>query len=305
METLATQIAVVAGVLAACFSGPFVALWILLWRKRRLRAQRRSPINRGLLRSPGHTLREQLDEMDRNANWDVAMLMIVPLMALTLYLGQSQVLKAASSAPVAVIYGMAAVGFIAYMVRKLWKAFARIDNLKTGLDAELAVGQELDQLMRQGAAVFHDFPGEKFNIDHVVIAQQGVFAIETKGYSKLNKHGGRAGATVVFDGQTVKFPNWTSKEPLEQADRQARWLAQWISSAVGTAIQVLPVLALPGWFVERTGRGDVRVYNGRELANLLRARGTRALSDDEVQRVIHQVEQRCRTVAPQYLAKPE
>jgi hypothetical protein len=42
------------------------------------------------------------------------------------------------------------------------------DNLRAGYDAELAVGQELDKLMREGAWVFHDVPGENFNIDHVV-----------------------------------------------------------------------------------------------------------------------------------------
>ena len=40
------------------------------------------------------------------------------------------------------------------------------------VDAEVAIGQELDQLMRDGAAVFHDMPAERFNIDHVVIARE-------------------------------------------------------------------------------------------------------------------------------------
>ncbi|MEP7057474.1 MAG: hypothetical protein ABI809_06855 [Caldimonas sp.] len=77
-----------------------------------------------------------------------------------------------------------------------------------------------------------------------------------------------------------------------------------LASAVGTPIRVLPVLALPGWFVERTGRGDVRVFNGKELAGLLKSRGVQLLSAQDVQRVAHQVEQRCRTVAPRY-AKEE
>jgi hypothetical protein len=38
--------------------------------------------------------------------------------------------------------------------------------------------------MRQGAAAFHDLPAEQFNIDHVVVATEGVFAFETKGFTK-------------------------------------------------------------------------------------------------------------------------
>jgi hypothetical protein len=105
---------------------------------------------------------------------------------------------------------------------------------------------------------------------------------------------------VVFDGKVLKFPAWTTSEPLEQAERQAAWLAKWLTRAVGSAVQVLPVVALPGWFVERTGRGDVRVFSGKELAGLLKSRGTQPLSAQDVQRIAYQVEQRCRTVAPLY-----
>lgn len=305
MEAFAAQIAVTAGVLAVCFAGPLLAFGLLAWRKRRLHARRRSPIARGLLRGPGQTLREHLEDAERDVGWDVAMLMVIPLMALALGMGQQWVLGRAISVWVAAIYITVAVAFIGHMVRKLWKAYVRIDRLKAGLDAELAVGQELDQLMRQGAAVFHDVPGEGFNIDHVVIARQGVFSVETKGYSKRAEHPGRAGATVTFDGQTLAFPGWSTRKPLEQAERQAQWLTRWLGSATGMEVAVLPVVALPGWFVERSGRGDVRVLNGREVAGLLRSRGTRTLSEDEMQRAIHQVEQRCRTVKPRFLAQPE
>lgn len=63
---------------------------------------------------------------------------------------------------------------------------------------------------------------------------------------------------------------------------------------------VLPVVSLPGWFVERTGRGRVRVFSGKELTGLLKSRGTQALTIQDVQRIAHQVEQRCRTVTPLY-----
>lgn len=39
------------------------------------------------------------------------------------------------------------------MLRKRLKAGTRLDHLKAGYDAEVAVGQELDQLMRKRAAI--------------------------------------------------------------------------------------------------------------------------------------------------------
>ena len=300
MNEFAAQISVIAGVLAACFLGPALALFFMLRRKRKARAQRRSPIGKDLLRGPGHSLREQLDTADADLGLDLALLMVVPLMVLTVFLAQGHVLGLTRMMYLAPAYAAFALAFIAWSVRKLWKAGTRLDHLRAGYDAELAVGQELDQLMRQGAVVFHDLPADNFNIDHVVISGQGIFAVETKGFTKPKRGGGKADATVVFDGKVLKFPTWTTKEPLEQAERQAVWLTKWLSGAVGSSVSALPVLALPGWFVERTGRGDVRVFNGKELAGLLNTRGTRGLSQQEVQQVAHQVEQRCRTVAPRY-----
>jgi hypothetical protein len=305
MGILTDQIAIVIGVLAACFAGPGAALFVLIRRKAKARQRRRSPIGIALLRGPAHSLREQLDEAGNDLTWDLALLMVAPLVALATFLAQSHLRGLPQMAHLAPVYALAVAAFIAYMLRKLLKAGVRVDPLKAGYDAEMAVGQELDQLMRQGAATFHDLPAEQFNIDHVVVAAEGVFAIETKGFTKPNQGHGKADATVAYDGETLKFPTWTTKEPLEQAERQAAWLAKWLSSAVGAPVSVLPVVALPGWFVDRTGRGRVRVFSRKELAGLLKSRGTQPLSAQGVQRIAHQVEQRCRTVAPRYAPEPK
>jgi hypothetical protein len=304
MTELALEIAIVVGMIVVCFAGPAAAIFVLARRKAQARQRRRSPIGIALLRGPGHSLREQLDRTQTDLTGDLVLLMFLPLLVLATFLAQSHLRGLPQMAHLAPIYGLGATSFIAYMVRKLVKAATRLDHLKAGYDAEVAVGQELDQLMRQGAATFHDLPAEQFNIDHVVVAAEGVFAVETKGYTKPNHGRGKADATVFYDGETLRFPTWTTNEPLEQAERQAGWLAKWLSSAVGAPVSVLPVLALPGWFVERTGRGRVRVFSGKELAGLLKSRGTQALAAQDVQRIAHQVEQRCRNVAPRYAQDP-
>lgn len=299
MENIAQQAAVVAGLVAACLTGPALGIGALLLRRRRARARRRTPMVDALLRTPGHTLRQKLDDANIDLQWDVFALAVMPLMILAGFLAQAQLrgdlLAMMRLAP---IYAAGALALVGFIVWKLWKAGQRLDNLRAGLDAELAVGQELDQLMRQGAAVFHDVPAKDFNIDHVVVSTEGVFAVETKGFTKPRRGLGAADASVEFDGSVLRFPTWSAREPLVQAEQQAVWLAKWLTDAVGTSIRVLPVLALPGWYVRRTGRGSVRVYSGKELAGLMKARGAQALSAQDVQRVVHQIEQRCRTVEP-------
>lgn len=225
---------------------------------------------------------------------------MLPPLIISLHLTQSYLLGHAESlfrSAVAIIGCVAIVGFYYH---RLIKRFRKIDTLRLGLDAEMAVGQELDQLMRKGAAVFHDIPGEHFNIDHVVVATQGVYAVETKGYAKPNRQQGAADAKVEFDGRCLRFPTWSTDKPLEQALRQARWLSKWLSSAVGSPVAVTPVLVLPGWFVDRKGRGEVWTFSGKELPKLLAHRGARPISEQDVQRIAHQLEQRCRNVKPGY-----
>ena len=228
-------------------------------------------------------------------------LALFPVMVIALYLAQQQALgvRAATLSGVLPIYGGTIAVFIAYQVRRLVRAGHRIDDLRAGYDAELAVGQELDQLMRQEARVFHDLPADRFNIDHVVVCPSGLFAVETKGFTKPRNMDGRAAATVTFDGVTLKFPTWTTTQPLEQAARQAQWLAKWVSSAVGEPVSVTAVLVLPGWWVERKGRGNARVISGGEVNSLL-SRTSSGLSEQLMQRIAHQLEQRCRIVEPEY-----
>ena len=300
LTALAIQVTLAAMVLASTFGGPALAAFLLAKRKRAARTARRSPIGIHLLRSPGHALRDQLDEVGDDVLGDVIGLCIVPPLMLTIYLAQSHFLGTPDSALRGLASAGVALALSGVLIRRLLKASVRADTLRLGLDAELAVGQELDQLMRQGAAVFHDVPGENFNIDHVVVSREGVFAVETKGYSKRNDLKGKTSARVAFDGTTLRFPGWETIDPIEQAKRQANWLSKWLSSAIAGNVPTVPVLALPGWFVERVAEGSVEVYNGKELAWLLKRNGHVQFRREEVGQMIHQLDQRCRTVSPLY-----
>jgi integrase len=87
----------------------------------------------------------------------------------------------------------------------------------------------LRELHKLTGRVYHDFPAENFNIDHIVIGSNGVFAVETKGRAKPVN----GDVNVIFDGQGLQFPTHYEKDPFDQAKRQAVWLAKWLTSAVG------------------------------------------------------------------------
>jgi hypothetical protein len=167
-----------------------------------------------------------------------------------------------------------------------------------GYEGEIAVGQELNQLMRDGYYVYHDFPAEKFNIDHIVVGASGVFAVETKARSKPTSKDRKADAKVKYDGNCLKFPKGTDIESIQQAKRQAEWLSKWLRSAVGEAVKVRPVVALPGWFVERVASGGIPVINPKNFRSIAKPKNGSNLSDRMISRIIHQLERKCRDVEP-------
>ena len=301
MDEVGRLAIVMVATLALIFTPAFTALWLIQRRKRIARQLRRSPLASSLLRSPGQTLRDKMEDLRIDIAMDSMLLMAIPMVPLALLQVHAVVTGKLTALWVVVTVTALALAMVGFQIRKLAAASAEMDKLRLGFDAEVAIGQELDQLMRDGAYVFHDLPADRFNIDHVVVARSGLFAVETKGYSKPNREGGSEDATVIYDGNTLALPDSTGSWAIDQAKRQAKWLSNWLTSATGAPVVATPVLAMPGWYVERKASGDVLVFSGKELRkHLLKARVAKPMAEDQLQRVVHQLERQCRNVPPSY-----
>jgi Nuclease-related domain len=259
---------------------------------------RRNPLTSGLLRGPGYSLQERLQKLRLDAVTYLAIFSVFPLFALALYFAGLEPgnLTANRFWWVYVLIGLGGICVGAYKLIRLVK---RVRNYSLGLEAEMAVGQELNQLMRDGFFVYHDIPGDKaFNLDHVVVGSQGVFAIETKGRSKPVKPKVGEGHRVTYRDGLLRFPGWTEKAPLEQAKRNAGWLGKWLSSAVGVSVKVKPVLMLPGWYIETTSPPGVAVMNGTNCRGYFVKQHDKPLTDELVRQIVHQLDRLCRDVEP-------
>jgi hypothetical protein len=151
----------------------------------------------------------------------------------------------------------------------------RVWNGRLGLKGELLVGARLEELRSRDCLVFHDleFSGKdntKWNIDHVLLAPSGVFVVETKTRRKLRETAKdqQKGHAVVFDGKSLHFPFGSDRFGLEQALNNAAHIRALLNAQNTTSIPVTPVLVLPGWWVERKGKGDVTVVNEGELGKM-------------------------------------
>jgi hypothetical protein len=265
------------------------------WQQRRL--ARRSPLTRDLLRGPGESLRVALDEVSAKVSDEGQMVLLWPILvtftSLLAWSAKGGMTPGRLGATAALALAGAVVGGWLFQRR-----LRERERWRLAWDGERAVGEELNQLMRVGCHVFHDVPGENFNIDHVVAGPGGLYAVETKTRSKPARGRGVEDSRVVYDGRALLFPGWRETKPLEQAVRQAEWLSKWLTSATGELVTVQPAVALPGWWVERAVPNGITVFNPKNPVFLAKPREGAPLASKTIQRIAHQLEQRCRDVEP-------
>jgi hypothetical protein len=175
-------------------------------------------------------------------------------------------------------------------------------NRYLGYFGERIVAEHLEPLKPEGWRVFHDVPGEhngaKFNIDHVAVGPTGTYVIETKTRRKGGARPGFDDHKVYFDGRRLVWPWGEDNHGLEQAERNAVWLADTLKSELGERVNVTPMLTLPGWWVEMKPSRDTRlcrVTNPKGLPKLLPTGGT-ILSPQQIEAIAGKLEARCRDV---------
>ena len=224
-------------------------------------SKKKSPIKSKLLRQAGQSVSEGLEEIvfDRILSYYC---MVVMIWVLAFY-EWLQYFRNAPPAPVAVT--SVAIGVTAYALFRGAPLYRKAKHYKLGLSGEKAVGEYFDRLRANGYRVYHDIPGDGWNIDHVIISTRGIYTIETKTRSKPPI----GEAKIIFSGNAVSVDGGPQDErPIRQSLAQARQLRTILKEATGRDFPVQPVVVYPGWFVDQghdTLKTDVWVLNPKAL----------------------------------------
>lgn len=226
---------------------------------------KRSPLKQKPLRLPGESLAE---ERDRVLNDQVVPIAIAAILA-AVYTGLEWWRWFTKAPPQPGLVSVAAVCIIVFCFFRGVKIRSRLHDLKLGLQGEKVVGQFLDANRQAGWYVFHDVPGDGFNVDHVLVTPQGVFTIETKTYSKPAK-----GETIVkYDGEKV-FVNGLEpgRDPIVQARASRDWIGSLLLKMTAIQYPVRGVVVFPGWYIESPKGGkrpDIWVLNEKALLKFI------------------------------------
>lgn len=240
-----------------------------------MRKKDRSPLKDKPLRLPGQSLLEEREKLLENAFESPLLLALFSVVLAGLEWWRHY----ANMKPNPIVFTMFAVGTVLYAAFRIYRALPKLRNLRLGLEGERAVGQFLERCREQGFVVFHDVVGSGFNVDHVLVGPTGVYAIETKTWSKPTS--GRA--CIEFDGDAIKRAGIApDRDPVVQAKAQASWLRSVLQETTGKSFPVHPVIVFPGWFIENTNNSfkSIWVLEPKALPAFLSKEPTRLPVED-------------------------
>ncbi|QDO84135.1 NERD domain-containing protein [Shewanella psychropiezotolerans] len=254
------------------------------------------PIDRDkLARMPGFGLQNQI--LDHQFNLLSGLFMATLVMCLPFAIKGVQGYLTIGSLPW--VYVILPVLALPYFGFKTYRNMSKLTKLRLGHTAELATASELMRLQGLGYQVFHDIQADGFNIDHLVVGPNGVFAIETKGRHKRFRDKKYEAADkqkayeLLFKDGKLQFPSWVETSPISQADRQAKWVSEWLTKAVGQSTLALPVLVFPGWYVTTQTKPPFPIINHKQLVGTIPKLNRITYNQEQINAIAYQVAQRC------------
>lgn len=279
----------------ALFSTPVV---VLLWRvareRRKYDEEAKIPFTEFPLRPPGESSRVAAEKL-----FETAMENLLVLMCSGAVFGLTvAVSKVGDRLMLAGMGGLIVLGITAVTAPRILRSLRNYWKYQLGFRGERLVGQELDQLLSKGYRVFHDIPFEGFNVDHVAVGAAGVFVVETKARRKWKVKDLKHPAHMVrYDGNSLTWPSGRADRfGLEQTERNAHTVSEWLSKATGEGVLCQPILTLPGWWVERrlVQRPQVIVLSSKKLHRYFPTSSPKPIRAEQVRRIVYHLSERCR-----------
>ena len=242
----------------------------------------RSPLKVPPLRNPGQSLDEEIERL-RNGT-AMAYVLFAAAFCLLAFMEWYGYWFHTPRYPLWFTGGAVIAAVIAFF--KVKGLRAQLRALRLGRDGERFVGQKLEELRSMGAHVLHDIPGDGFNIDHVVVSDRGIFAIETKTCSKKSSE-----SRVTFSGEQILIDGHRpDRDPIKQARAESKWLGELLQKSTGKRFPVRAVVLFPNWWVEpapESIRRHVWVLEPKAFAVFFRNEPTRLPPDLVTMAALH------------------
>ncbi len=150
----------------------------------------------------------------------------------------------------------------AFAVYQLSNTIIARRQVKFLRDANVAIGHQLQQISSGVTRVFHDVETSAGVVDHVVIGQTGIYAINV-----VAKRAGRSGSVRV-EGNELLFSNASDGESIVDICARTTRLQKEFQALLGHNVRVRSVIAAPGWEIDEQSSDRHLLVNERNVAML-------------------------------------
>lgn len=232
--------------------------------------------------------REELQALSRRQSMYFGALVVFALMFVAAGLLGSPALFAGYPEWQLYVVFLALLAAALFVACRLGRTILRWRRTRFLHDANLAIGHQLQRIAAEHGCAFHDVPTQGGIIDHVLVGQNGIYAVTVIARRHWRK------GQVRLDDNELRFSPSERPMSLVNATAGARRLARECRHMAGRPVRVRSVVAVPGWEVaEQTGLEHLLV-NERNLAMM---RGWRDqgdyLMDEEAAAIREELTRRC------------
>jgi hypothetical protein len=181
---------------------------------------------------------------------------------------------------------VAAAAFALYRLIRTIREWRQVRFLR---DANIAVGHSLQRIATGHGRVFHDVVTSNGIIDHVIVGQSGIYAVNVVAHRALRRE------SVRLSEHELHFKPDGHSIPISAIATRTTSLEQEFRDLLRNSVRVRSVIAVPGWDAESQSNKGHLVVNERTLPML---RGWRDeadyLMDEDVQTLQQHLTSSCK-----------
>jgi hypothetical protein len=255
-----------------------------------VRRKEQIPAGVGSSRPPGESIRLNLDDL--NEKLILRLLITIGVAILTGIAARA--MTNGDNLPLVHAVMFTGSGVALALTLWTWNLVTRWHQSHLRFEGERLVGRELNLLMLDGCRVFHDLVDPRIgNIDHIIVAHHAIFMVETRILPRKTDSSDTNDPRVVYNGRELRFPTFTTAQPLKETARNAKWLEKYLLRTTGIELPVYPILTLPGWQVECTNPGRVVVVSPKQIPSAVVDKAAPEIYAAQRQRIINVLDEKC------------
>lgn len=150
----------------------------------------------------------------------------------------------------------------AYAAYRLARTVLARHQVKFVRDANIAIGHELQQLSAGSTRVFHDVATSAGIVDHVIISQNGLYAVNVIAARSPKR------AHARLEGNSIRYSNGRADQSIVDIAAKTKRLQKEFRQLLGHKLRVRSVIAIPGWDIDEQPNGEHLLVNEWNIAML-------------------------------------